>query len=87
MSLGFLGCKEVQGMVSIQNEMGTRCKFTSVEAIKAECTKIARFSAAAVANFYRSPKNRAIFFEARRCAISSAKKIASELRFLLRRKW
>ena len=38
-------------------------------------------------DFYRSPKNRAFFFETPRCAISSAKKIASELRFLLRRKW
>ena len=37
-------------------------------------------------DFHRSPNNRAIF-EAPRCAISSAKKIASEPRFLLRRKW
>ena len=47
----------------------------------AECTKIARFSAAAAAIFT------AQFFGAPRCAISSAKKIASEPRFLLRRKW
>ena len=52
-----------------------------------ECTKIARFSAAAAAIF-TAPHNIARFFEAPRCAISfsSAKKIASEPRFLLRRK-
>ena len=38
-------------------------------------------------DFYRSPEDRANFFEAPRCAISSAKKIASEPRFLLRIKW
>ena len=48
--------------------------------------KIARFSAAAAAIFTAPPKI-ARFFEAPRCAISSAKKIASEPRFLLRRKW
>ena len=51
-----------------------------------ECTKIARFSAVAAAIF-TAPQNIARFFEAPRCAISSAKKIASEPRFLLRRKW
>ena len=45
-----------------------------------------RFSAAAAAIFTAPPKI-ARFFEAPRCAISSAKKIASEPRFLLRRKW
>ena len=48
-----------------------------------ECTKIARFSAAAAAIF-TAPKKIARSFEAPRCAISSAKKIASEPRFLLR---
>ena len=52
----------------------------------AECTKIARFSAA-VAAIFTAPQKIERFFEAPRCAISSAKKIASELRFLLRRKW
>ena len=52
----------------------------------AECTKIARFSAAAAAIF-TAPQKIARFLEAPRCAISSAKKIASEPRFLLRRKW
>ena len=51
-----------------------------------ECTKIARFSAAAVA-ILTAPQKIARFFEAPRCAISSAKKIASEPRFILRRKW
>ena len=51
-----------------------------------ECAKIARFSAAAVAIF-TAPQKIARFFEAPRCAISSAKKIASEPRFLLRIKW
>ena len=37
-------------------------------------------------DFYRSLKI-ARFFDAPRCAISSAKKITSEPRFLLRRKW
>ena len=50
-----------------------------------ECTKIARFSAAAAAIFTAPPQNRAIF-KAPRCAISSAKKIASERRFSLRLK-
>ena len=48
-----------------------------------ECTKIARFSAVAAAIFTAPPQNRAIF-KAPRCAISSAKKIASERRFSLR---
>ena len=48
-----------------------------------ECTKIARSSAVAVAIFTAPPQNRAIF-KAPRCAISSAKKIASERRFSLR---
>ena len=48
-----------------------------------ECTKLARFSAAAAAVFTLPQESRA--FEAPRCAISSAKKIASEPRFLLRR--
>ena len=52
----------------------------------AECTKIARFSAAAAAIF-TAPQKIARFFEAPRCAISSAKKVASEPRFLLRIKW
>ena len=51
----------------------------------AECTKIARFSAVAAAIFTAPPQNRAIF-KAPRCAISSAKKIASERRFSLRLK-
>ena len=51
-----------------------------------ECTKIARFSAAAAAIF-TAPQEIARFLEAPRCAIASAKKIASEPRFLLRRKW
>ena len=51
-----------------------------------ECTKIARFSAAAAAIF-TAPQEIARFSEAPRCAISSAKKIASEPRFLLRKKW
>ena len=48
-----------------------------------ECTKIARSSAVAAAIFTAPPQNRAIF-RAPRCAISSAKKIASERRFSLR---
>ena len=48
-----------------------------------ECTKIARSSAAAAAIFTAPPQNRAIF-KAPRCAISSAKKIASGQRFSLR---
>ena len=36
---------------------------------------------------FTAPLKIARFFEASRCAISSAKKIASELRFLLRIKW
>ena len=52
----------------------------------AECTKIARFSAVAAAIF-TAPLKIARFFEAPRCAVSSAKKIASEPRFLLRIKW
>ena len=50
-----------------------------------ECTKIARFSAVAAAIFTAPPQNRSIF-KAPRCAISSAKKIASERRFSLRLK-
>ena len=50
-----------------------------------ECTKIARFSAVAAAIFTAPTQNRAIF-KAPRCAISSAKKIASERRFSLRLK-
>ena len=50
-----------------------------------ECTKIARFSAVAAAIFTAHPRNRVIF-EAPRCAISSAKKTASERRFSLRLK-
>ena len=57
-----------------------------VRGLGPECTKIARFSAAAAAIFTAPPKI-ARSFEAPRCAISSAKKIASEPRFLLRRKW
>ena len=48
-----------------------------------ECTKIARFSAVAAA-ILTAPGRIARLFEASRCAISSAKKIASEPRFLLR---
>ena len=51
-----------------------------------ECTKIARLSAAAAA-ILTAPQKSRDFFEAPRCAMSSAKKIASEPRFLLRRKW
>ena len=51
-----------------------------------ECTKIARFSVAAAAMF-TAPLRIARVFEAPRCAISSAKKMANEPRFLLRRKW
>ena len=51
-----------------------------------EYTKIARFSAAAAAIF-TAPQKFARFFEAPRCAISFAKKIASEPRFLLRIEW
>ena len=50
-----------------------------------ECTKFARFSAVAAAIFTAPPQNRAIF-KAPRCAISSAKEIASERRFSLRLK-
>ena len=50
-----------------------------------ECTKIARFSAVAAAIFTAPTQNRAIFKDPR-CAISSAKKIASERRFSLRLK-
>ena len=50
-----------------------------------ECTKIARFSAVAAAIFTAPPQNRAIF-KAPRCAISAAKKIASERRFSLQLK-
>ena len=50
-----------------------------------ECTKIARFSAVAAAIFTAPPQNRAIF-KAPTCAISPAKKIASERRFSLRLK-
>ena len=50
-----------------------------------EKKKIARFSAVAAAIFTAPPQNRAIF-KAPRCAISSAKKIASERRFSLRLK-
>ena len=42
---------------------------------KPECTKIARFSAVAAAIF-TAPGKIALLFEAPRCAISSAKKIA-----------
>ena len=49
----------------------------------AECTKIARFSAVAAAIF-TAPGKIARLFEAPRCAISSAKKIASEPRCFLR---
>ena len=66
--------------IRLQWNAGTACVSES------ECTKIARFSAAAAAIFTAPPKI-ARFFEAPRCAISSAKKIASEPRFLLRRKW
>ena len=59
--------------------LGTR------DTLKPECTKIARFSAVAAAIFTAPPQNRAIF-EAPRCAISFAKKIASERRFSLRLK-
>ena len=52
---------------------------------RAECTKITRFSAVAAAIFTAPLQNRAIF-KAPRCAISSAKKIASERRFSLRLK-
>ena len=48
-----------------------------------ECTKIARFSAVAAAIF-TAPGKIARLLEAPRCAISSAKKIASEPRFFLR---
>ena len=48
-----------------------------------ECTKIARFSAVAAAIF-TAPGKIARLFEAPRCAISSAKKTASEPRFFLR---
>ena len=48
-----------------------------------ECTKIARFSAVAAAIF-TAPGEIARLFEAPRCAISFAKKIASEPRFFLR---
>ena len=58
----------------------------SSAASRAECTKIARFSAAAAASF-TTPQKIARVFEAPRCAISSAKKMASEPRFLLPRKW
>ena len=50
-----------------------------------ESTKIARFSAAAAAIF-TAPGKIARLFEAPRCAISSAKKIASERRISLRLK-
>ena len=50
-----------------------------------ECTKMARFSAVAAAILTAPPQNRAIF-KAPRCAISSAKKTASERRFSLRLK-
>ena len=49
----------------------------------AECTKIARFSAVAAAIFTARGEITRLF-EAPRCAISSAKKIASEPRFFLR---
>ena len=61
-------------------------EFGGWDAPEAECTKIARFSAAAAAIF-TAPQKIVRFSEAPRCAISSAKKIASEPRFLLRRKW
>ena len=48
-----------------------------------ECTKIARLSAVAAAIF-TAPGKIARLFEAPRCAISSAKTIASEPRFSLR---
>ena len=50
-----------------------------------ECTKIARFSAVAAAILTAPPQNRTIF-KAPRCAISSAKEIASDRRFSLRLK-
>ena len=50
---------------------------------KAECTKIARFFAVAAAIF-TAPRKIERLVEAPRCAISSAKKIASEPRFFLR---
>ena len=58
---------------------------TRLEQSRPDCTKIARFSAVAAAIFTAPPQNRAIF-KAPRCAISSAKKIASERRFSLRLK-
>ena len=48
-----------------------------------QCTKIARFSAVAAA-ICTAPGKIARLFEAPRCAISCAKKVASEPRFLLR---
>ena len=53
--------------------------------LDSECTKFARFSAVAAAILTAPPQNRAIF-KAPRCAISSAKKIASERRFSVRLK-
>ena len=68
------------------NQLGRARRGDAEKYSGAECTKIMRFSAAAAAIF-TAPKKIARCFEAPRCAISSAKKIASEPRFLLRIKW
>ena len=57
-----------------------------IQIVQELSAKIARFSAAAAAIF-TAPQESRFIVEAPRCAISSAKKIASELRFLLRREW
>ena len=72
-----VGLPRVAIEVAIYRTLIRRCPSTD------SCTKIARFSAVAAAIFTAPPQNRAIF-KAPRCAISSAKKIASERRFSLR---
>ena len=67
------------------NYLPNKCMEYGALILVPECTKIARFSAVA-ASIFTAPRKIARCFEAPWCVISSAK-IASEPRFLLRRKW
>ena len=76
-------CRFSESLISSKTkDLGAICT-GDYSAFKPECTKIARFSAVAAAIFTARGKI-ARLFEAPRCAISSAKKIASEPRFFLR---
>ena len=89
---GNVRCKSLVEPISYRPRRLTRTNCENKERVpkkrtpvNPECTKIARFSAVAAAIFTAPPQNRAIF-KAPRCAISFAKKIASERRFSLRLK-